>query len=81
MMTNTPCPRCGSNEIIQNAEVRDYDENSYRTLSVYVPLRTPQGGLFKRTSESSEVRASVCGGCGYTELYAVNYEALLKASK
>ena len=80
-MRDTPCPKCGSNEIIREAEVRDYDASSYRQLSIYVPLRNPQGGLFKKTTASSELRACVCGGCGYTELYATNFEEMLKASR
>ena len=80
-MKGTPCPKCGSNEIIHDAEVRDYDASSYRRLGVYVPLRKPEGGFFKKTAEPGELLASVCGGCGYTELYATNYEVLLKATK
>ena len=80
-MKNNSCPKCGSTEIIHDAEVRDYDASSYRALSVYVALRKPEGGFFKKTTESGELRASVCGGCGYTELYATNYQAMLKASK
>jgi len=78
-MNQTPCPKCGSNEIIHDAEVRDYDASSYRRLNVYVPLRNPQGGFIKKTTESGELRASVCGGCGYTELFATNYQAMLNA--
>jgi len=80
-MKNNSCPKCGSHEIIRNAEIRDYDANSYRRLSVYVELRAPQSGFFKTTSESGELRAWICGGCGYTELYATNYEALLAATR
>jgi predicted nucleic-acid-binding Zn-ribbon protein len=80
-MKDTACPKCGSNEIIREAEVRDYDAQSYRRLSVYVPLRNPQGGLIKKTTESGELRAWVCGQCGYTELYATNYQAMLQAGK
>ncbi len=80
-MKDNSCPKCGSTEIIHDAEVRDYDASSYRALSVYVALRQPEGGFFKKTTESGELLASVCGGCGYTELYATNYQAMLKASK
>jgi ribosomal protein S27AE len=80
-MKNNPCPKCGSGEIVSDAEVRDYDSSSFRRLSVYVPLKQPEGGFFKKTAESGELRAFVCGQCGYTELYATNYEALLRATK
>ena len=80
-MKDNLCPKCGSNEIIHGAEVRDYDASSHRHLSVYVPLRQPAGGLFKKTHESGVLQASVCGGCGYTELYTTNYQAMLSATK
>ena len=80
-MPNDLCPKCGSNEIIHDAEVRDYDASSYRRLSIHVPLRQPEGGFFKKTTEPGELHARVCGGSGYTELYATNYQAMLKASK
>jgi predicted nucleic-acid-binding Zn-ribbon protein len=80
-MQNNICPKCGSNDVIHDAEVRDYDASSYRRLSVHVALRKPEGGLFKKTTESGELQAAVCGGCGYTELYATNYQAMSKASK
>ena len=80
-MKDSPCPKCGSNEIIPDAEVRDYDAQSYRPLGVYVSLRNPQSGFFKKTSESGELRACICGQCGYTELYATNYQAMLQAGK
>ena len=80
-MNNNLCPKCGSSEIINDAEVRDYDASSYRRLSVYVALKNPEGGFLKKTTESGELRASVCGGCGYTELYATNFQAMLRATK
>ena len=78
-MKNNQCPKCGANEIIHDAEVRDYDAQSYRGLGVYVPLKTPAGGFIKKTTESSPLRAEVCGACGYTELYASNCQAMLRA--
>jgi predicted nucleic-acid-binding Zn-ribbon protein len=80
-MPDNLCSKCGSNEIIRDAEIRDYDASSYRRLSIHVPLRKPEGGFFQKTTESSELRARVCGQCGYTELYATNHEAILKATK
>ena len=80
-MKNTLCPKCGSSEIMHDAEVRDYDASAYRRLSVHVALKKPEGGFFKKTTESGELLASVCGDCGYTELYATNHQAMLRASK
>jgi predicted nucleic-acid-binding Zn-ribbon protein len=80
-MQNTSCAKCGSTEIIHDAEVRDYDASSYRRLSAYVSLRNPQGGFFKKTTESGELLARICGECGYTEFYVTNYQALLRAAR
>jgi ribosomal protein S27AE len=80
-MKDGACPRCGSGEIIADAEVRDYDAQSYRPLAVHVELRNPSGGFFKKTHESSDLRAYVCGGCGYTELYATKFRDLLEARR
>jgi len=78
-MKDGVCPKCGSKEIIDNTEVRDYDASSYRPLSVHVQLVKPASSFIKKTHESSELRAWVCGECGYTELYATNYKELLQA--
>jgi hypothetical protein len=43
-MDMQPCSRCGSDEVVPDAEVRDYDASSYRPLSVVVPLASPSGG-------------------------------------
>jgi hypothetical protein len=76
-----PCSRCGSDEVVPDAEVRDYDASSYRPLSVVVPLASPSGGLIKKASESGELRARVCGGCGAVELFTTNADALLAAHR
>ncbi|HYJ46453.1 MAG TPA: hypothetical protein VEV81_07550 [Pyrinomonadaceae bacterium] len=80
-MRNNLCPKCGSNEIVPNVEVRDYDASSYRELTVAVPLPRPPGAFVYKGYEASSLRAWVCGGCGYTEFYATNCRELLAAYK
>lgn len=80
-MKNNICPKCGSQEIVPNVEVRDYDAGSYRPLSIFVELPKPPGALIYKGSESSLIRAWVCGDCGYTELYAARFKELLAAHK
>ena len=75
------CSRCGSGDVVADAEVRDYDASSYRPLSVVVPLASPSGGLVKKTSESGELRARVCGACGVVELFSPQAGALLAAHR
>ncbi|HUQ34529.1 MAG TPA: hypothetical protein VM095_20580 [Pyrinomonadaceae bacterium] len=80
-MRNNLCPKCNSSEIIPGVEVRDYDASSYRELSVAVQLPRPAGAFIHKGSESSNLRAWVCGQCGFTELYAPNFQSLLNAYK
>ena len=75
------CSRCGSIEVVPNAEVRDYDATSYRPLTVVVPLANPGGGLIKKTSESGEVRARVCGICGTVDLFSPQAPDLVAAHR
>ena len=75
------CSRCGSGDVVPDAEVRDYDASSYRPLTLVVPLGSPGGGLMKKTSESGEIRARVCGGCGVVELYTPQAGALVAAHR
>ncbi len=78
-MRNNFCPKCGSPDVIPNVEVRDYDASSYRALSLIVQLPRAQSGFSFKGSESSEVRAWVCGACGHTEFYATRHQELLAA--
>ena len=83
-MSSLPCPRCGGNEVIPDAEVRDYDASSYRPLSIAVPRANPQPASFlgmagTRTHESGTVRARVCATCGSVELYSPEAAALWSA--
>jgi len=80
-MRNNPCPKCGSREIIPAVEVRDYDASSHRELTVAVRLPKLPGAFIHKGSETSNVRAWVCGECGFTELYAPNHRELLDAYK
>ena len=80
-MRNHICPKCGSPDVVPDVEVRDYDASSYRELSVSVRLPRPPGAFIHKGSETSPLRAWVCGQCGYTELYAPNCRALLATHK
>ena len=57
-----PCSRCGSDEVVPDAEVRDYDASSYRPLSVVVPLASPsrrpdQEDLRERRAPGARLRS------------------------
>lgn len=74
-MRTTVCSRCGSNRIIPEVMIEDRGMSDVPwELAVRVDEK-PHAVLFKgRHSES--LRAWICGGCGYTELYVSNTEEL-----
>jgi hypothetical protein len=78
-MRDGVCPRCGSSDVIPNVYVLDrghYDRPA-GNLKVVVD-ENPNAWLFKGEVQSS-LKAWVCGSCGFTELYAKDYAALLAA--
>lgn len=62
------CAKCGSDQVIPNVLVMDQGQYSSGTLSLHIEA-DPTAFLFKG-GKSIPLRAHVCGGCGYTELYA-----------
>jgi ribosomal protein S27AE len=78
MKSNT-CPKCGSSAIMPDVAVLDYDASSSRPLSVSVPLPKPPGAFIFKGSENGQLRAWICGGCGYTGLYTPQFAALWDA--
>jgi predicted nucleic-acid-binding Zn-ribbon protein len=68
-MTETKtCPKCESSKIVPRAHVLDRGEkNLPRHLQVAVE-RKPEAWLF-RGAVTSNVYATICGACGYTEFY------------
>lgn len=72
------CVKCGS-EVIQRAMVVDYNERREQHLKVRVDA-DPTAFMFKEATQS-EVRAYICGSCGYIELYAEKPEELYRASQ
>jgi predicted nucleic-acid-binding Zn-ribbon protein len=75
------CVKCGSTDVLENVEVRDQDRHAHRPLNLVVRIKPPRSDAPTKTAEHSEVRAWVCGACGYTELYAAKPKALLAARR
>jgi len=71
MMTKKSCPNCGSTRIIPNA---DAVESADLSIRIY-----ERPGLALRRERHYPLKAWVCTGCGYTQLY-VNQPAELAAS-
>jgi hypothetical protein len=72
------CVKCGL-EVIQRARVADYSERGEQHLKVRVDA-DPAAIMFKQATRS-EVRAYICGSCGFIELYAEKPEELYRASQ
>ena len=72
------CPDCGSEKIVKDAFLKDLgDYSAEHTLRVAVD-RNPDAWIFKERSRS-EVRAEVCGSCGFLQAYATDPDALWTA--
>lgn len=73
MKNATSCPKCGSDKIIPRVRIIDrYDtdptKKSDLELEVY---QKPSAWIFKGT-KAGALQASVCGACGYVELFVEN---------
>jgi len=75
-MTNqSRCPKCGSDN--QIPDVRVHGGFHARSLKVEI-VEDPKAWLDKGVHESI-LTATVCGQCGFTELYVKNPAELVKA--
>ena len=69
------CPRCSSEKIMPNLQVRDRAESIFdKDLEVVVDNK-PDAVFFKGAHYEA-LRATVCGECGYVSLSVKNPEAL-----
>jgi hypothetical protein len=84
------CPKCQVKEVIPAVQVINPLYTSYAlqdsvqpaNLTVRLEGATERGLLTTtRPAVSTDLRAWICGACGYTELYAVNPIELLLAYK
>jgi len=82
-MKNNKCPKCGSNEIIADAKVRDVGNAGPYPLRVEIeePEPSNRGFLWTPKSAAGDIRAWICARCGFTELYTNNLEELYKVYK
>lgn len=76
--TAKACSRCGARKVIPAIQILDQDgDDGVGSLSVAIE-RNPSAWIFKGT-EVARLFASVCGACGFTELYTRNHAALWAA--
>ena len=72
------CPECGSEKIVKDAALKEMgDYAAENTLRVAVD-RNPDAWVFKERVRN-EVRAEVCGACGFVQTYATDPDLLWRA--
>lgn len=74
------CPKCGSNEIIDNAQLADQHENIH-TADQAVRLITRPNALIFKDPIVFKLQPSICGGCGYLESYVEKPDRLAAHSR
>jgi hypothetical protein len=70
------CPKCSSSLLMDHLQVVS-DGQDAGNLRVQAQAH-PQAFLF-RGAVSTLIEATVCGGCGYIELYSLDPKALVDA--
>jgi ribosomal protein S27AE len=76
-MDDVHCPRCGSDRVIPDARLVEQDYGAAHTVRVG-EFASPDDAFFRWESKV-DVRAHVCGDCGYIELFAADPERLYEA--
>jgi ribosomal protein L40E len=71
------CAKCGSDKVVPNAKIFDQGEYSDGTLKAAFE-QNPSAWFFKGRVLSN-LRAKICGECGFTELYAESPRAIYEA--
>lgn len=77
-MKREKCPKCGSGKIMHNVRVIDRD-GEYANGSLSVQIEKKPGALIFKKAETMALNASICGDCGYAELYAADPARLWEA--
>lgn len=68
------CPKCGSADMLNGLHILDRDESTERDLSIRVEKEP--GSIIFRDYKDFRFIANICSGCGFTELYVENPQAL-----
>jgi len=74
----TQCPRCDSERLIHDAKVEDRSKNGRHKLEVLVGFNDPEALLFTDPIRA-ELRAMICGDCGWVGLFVREPELLWDA--
>jgi ribosomal protein S27AE len=74
------CPKCGSQEIIDNAQLADKGHLNAAT-DAEVRLITRPNALFFKDPVVFKLQPYICGGCGYLESYVEGPDRLAAQSR
>jgi ribosomal protein S27AE len=69
------CPKCGSGVLMDHLKVLTGGEHGALQVQAF---GNPYALVFKEAATSS-LEATVCGDCGYTELFALEPKLLVQA--
>jgi predicted nucleic-acid-binding Zn-ribbon protein len=78
-MKNDSCPKCNSTDVIPNAEIINCAANHSLRCSVSFASNSPSAAekrTFCKVAKSGEMRAWICGRCGFTEIYTLGIKEL-----
>lgn len=74
------CPKCNSTEILSQLPQHG-GEGHPPYVDIVQPEPPNRPFIWLAQSEQSQFTAYICGACGYTEFYAVRYQALNEGYK
>jgi hypothetical protein len=80
------CARCGADKMMEDVRLntdptclRDSRTNLPASGRLVAYVHTDPGAWVFKGTAFGELRARVCGGCGYTELHTTNFKELYQA--
>ncbi len=80
-MQKGTCPKCNSQMIIKDKPIADKGQYGLPVGSLSVGVQGRRIGWLSREVANGEIRAWICGECGYTELYTTNFRELLNTDR
>jgi predicted nucleic-acid-binding Zn-ribbon protein len=72
MKETNRCPKCESRKILTDGRVIDKASKGGPALDLELAVNKDPDALLFKGEERFAIRAWVCAGCGYTELYTEN---------
>lgn len=75
------CPKCGSTEIVDNAQLADRKGDYNQTADAVVRLITRPNAMVFKDPIDFKLQPYICGGCGYLESYVEKPDRLAVHSR